>query len=658
MIPELGHFALVAAGLIALIQCIVPLWGVYCRHSQWLAMGRSAAITQFLLVAFAFGALAWAFIAKDYSVRYVAEQSNSHLPLGYRISAVWGGHEGSLLLWAFILSIWTAGVALFSRSLPLILMARVLAVMGAVAAGFILFLLATSDPFARSLPYFPVDGQDLNPLLQDIGLIFHPPILYMGYVGFSVAFAFAIAGLLGGHLDAAWARWMRPWTLAAWGFLSLGIALGSWWAYSELGWGGWWFWDPVENASLMPWLAGTALIHSLAATEKRGVFKAWTVLLAIMAFSLSLLGTFLVRSGVLTSVHAFASDPTRGLFILGFLLIVIGGSLMLFALRANTLGGSARYGILSREMALLMNNVLLMTAASIVLLGTLYPLLADILNLGKISVGPPYFNALLVPLAEMILVLLGVGMVVRWKQHSWKTLAFTLWKPAVFAVFCGLIAPLWVQGDYGLRTSIVFLLVGWVFAVSVWDFISKIQMGKKGFWLGLKNLKFSYVGMLFAHLGFVVTVIGITMASLYSLEKDIRLAPGETFTEASYHIIFETAKTIQGPNYDAVQGVFQVYQGNEWVAQLHPEKRTYWVRQDQMTEAAIDAGWTRDIYIALGEPLDDHAWAVRIYIKPFVRWIWAGALLMALGAVCVVVDRRYRVLQNRELANHREVFHV
>ncbi len=642
MIPEIGYFALIAAWVVAVVQCLLPLWGSYRLQQQfWMQIARPAAVTQHLLVWIAFLALVWAFVEKDYSINYVVEQSNSALPVYYRIAAVWGGHEGSLLLWALVLSGWSAAVALFSRSLPPILVARIISIMGAVAVGFILFLLATSNPFTRSLPYFPVDGKDLNPLLQDVGLIFHPPILYMGYVGFSVAFAFAIAGLLGGRLDAAWARWMRPWTIAAWCFLSLGIALGSWWAYAELGWGGWWFWDPVENASFMPWLTGTALIHSLAATEKRGVFKAWTALLAIITFSLSLLGTFLVRSGVLTSVHAFASDPTRGLFILIFLCVVIGGSLTLFAFRANTLTTSARYKVFSRETLLLGNNILLAVAASIVLLGTLYPLLADVLGLGKISVGPPYFNALLVPLAHLLLILLGIGMVVRWKDQSAKAAWQTLRKPALFAVIVGLLLPLFAQGNYQIRAALALIFVFWVVGVCITDLLVKVRAAET-LWQGIKRIKPSYWGMLCAHIGFVVTVVGITMASLYSLDKDIRLAPGESIDMASFAVTFQGVRDVRGPNYDAIQGEFDVYQSNHFITRLYPEKRTYWVRQDRLTEAAIDTGWTRDIYVALGEPLDKGAWAVRIYVKPFVRWMWGGAVLMALGGLLVIIDRRYR----------------
>jgi cytochrome c-type biogenesis protein CcmF len=576
----------------------------------------------------------------DFSVAYVAHNSNSALPWYYKFSAVWGAHEGSLLLWAFILAGWTFAVAVFSRQLPEDMLARVLGVMGLISIGFLLFLIVTSNPFERLLPQVPVDGRDLNPLLQDFGLIVHPPMLYMGYVGFSVAFAFAIAALLGGRLDAAWARWSRPWTLVAWAFLGLGIALGSWWAYYELGWGGWWLWDPVENASFMPWLVGTALIHSLAVTEKRGVFKSWTVLLAIAAFSLSLLGTFLVRSGVLTSVHAFATDPERGVFILVFLLMVVGGSLTLFALRAPVVKSQVGFGLWSRETLLLVNNLLLVVATAMILLGTLYPLLLDALSGAKLSVGPPYFNAMFVPLIGALMVTLGVGILVRWKDTPLKWLLGMLTPVLITSVVLGGLGSL-LFGDFNWAVLAVSLLAAWVVIASIRDLLDKTR--HKGLLKGMRSLAPSYWGMHLAHLGLAVCAIGVVLTSHQSAERDLRLAPGESLSLGGHEFVFEGAVHHEGPNFTSDKATIRVLDGDKQIATLHPEKRLYTVQQMPMTEAGIDAGFTRDLYVALGEPLGDGAWAVRVHIKPFVRWIWLGALMMGLGGVLAAGDRRYRV---------------
>jgi len=562
------------------------------------------------------------------------------LPWYYKFSAVWGAHEGSLLLWAFILAGWTFAVAIFSRQLPEDMLARVLGVMGLISIGFLLFLIVTSNPFERLLPQVPMDGRDLNPLLQDFGLIVHPPMLYMGYVGFSVAFAFAIAALLGGRLDAAWARWSRPWTLVAWAFLGLGIALGSWWAYYELGWGGWWFWDPVENASFMPWLVGTALIHSLAVTEKRGVFKSWTVLLAIAAFSLSLLGTFLVRSGVLTSVHAFATDPERGVFILVFLLMVVGGSLTLFALRAPVVKSQVGFGLWSRETLLLVNNLLLVVATAMILLGTLYPLLLDALSGAKLSVGPPYFNAMFVPLMAALMLTLGVGIMVRWKDTPVKWLLGMLTPVLITSVVLGGLGSL-LFGDFNWAVLAVSLLAAWVVIASVRDLLDKTR--HKGLLKGARSLAPSYWGMHLAHLGLAVCAIGVVLTSHQSSERDLRLAPGESLSLGGYEFVFEGAVHHEGPNFTSDKATIRVFDGDKQIATLHPEKRLYTVQQMPMTEAGIDAGFTRDLYVALGEPLGDGAWAVRVHIKPFVRWIWLGALMMGLGGALAASDRRYRV---------------
>ena len=640
MIPELGHLAMILALCLAAVQATLPLIGAWRGDRMWMGLGQPAAYGQFVFLAFAFVCLSYAFMVDDFSVAYVAQNSNSALPWYYKFSAVWGAHEGSLLLWAFILSGWTFAVAVFSRQLPEDMLARVLGVMGLISVGFLLFLIVTSNPFTRLLPQAPGDGRDLNPLLQDFGLIVHPPMLYMGYVGFSVAFAFAIAALLGGRLDAAWARWSRPWTLVAWAFLGVGISLGSWWAYYELGWGGWWFWDPVENASFMPWLVGTALIHSLAVTEKRGVFKSWTVLLAIAAFSLSLLGTFLVRSGVLTSVHAFATDPERGVFVLVFLLLVVGSSLTLFALRAPVVKSQVGFGLWSRETLLLVNNLLLVVATAMILLGTLYPLLLDAISGAKLSVGPPYFNAMFVPLMAALMLTLGVGVLVRWKDTPLKWLLGMLGPVLIAAVVLGGLGSL-VFGDFNFAVLAVCLLAAWVVLAAVRDLLDKTR--HKGLVKGARGLSPSYWGMHLAHLGLAVCAIGVVLTSHQSAERDLRLAPGESLELDGYHFVFDGAEHHEGPNFTSDRATVRVFDGERQIATLHPEKRLYTVQQMPMTEAGIDPGFTRDLYVALGEPLGDGAWAVRVHIKPFVRWIWLGGLMMAFGGVLAASDRRYRV---------------
>ncbi|HAG77151.1 cytochrome C biogenesis protein CcmF [Stutzerimonas stutzeri] len=640
MIPELGHLAMILALCLAVVQATLPLIGAWRGDRQWMGLAQPAAWGQFAFLGFSFACLTYAFMVDDFSVAYVAHNSNSALPWYYKFSAVWGAHEGSLLLWAFILAGWTFAVAIFSRQLPEDMLARVLGVMGLISIGFLLFLIVTSNPFERLLPQVPMDGRDLNPLLQDFGLIVHPPMLYMGYVGFSVAFAFAIAALLGGRLDAAWARWSRPWTLVAWAFLGLGIALGSWWAYYELGWGGWWFWDPVENASFMPWLVGTALIHSLAVTEKRGVFKSWTVLLAIAAFSLSLLGTFLVRSGVLTSVHAFATDPERGVFILVFLLMVVGGSLTLFAMRAPVVKSQVGFGLWSRETLLLVNNLLLVVATAMILLGTLYPLLLDALSGAKLSVGPPYFNAMFVPLIGALMLTLGVGILVRWKDTPLKWLLGMLTPVLITSVVLGGLGSL-LFVDFNWAVLAVSLLAAWVVIAGIRDLLDKTR--HKGLFKGMRSLAPSYWGMHLAHLGLAVCAIGVVLTSHQSAERDLRLAPGESLSLGGYEFVFEGAVHHEGPNFTSDKATIRVLDGDKQIATLHPEKRLYTVQQMPMTEAGIDAGFTRDLYVALGEPLGDGAWAVRVHIKPFVRWIWLGALMMGLGGVLAASDRRYRV---------------
>jgi cytochrome c-type biogenesis protein CcmF len=635
MIPEIGHMALILALCTALVQATLPVIGAHRGIASWIAVAKPAARAQLLFMALSFGCLTWAFLANDFSVQYVAANSNTALPTIYLISGVWGAHEGSLLLWALTLSIWTTAVSLFSRSVPDAMVARVIGVMGMISVGFLLFMLFTSNPFER-LPMPPAEGRDLNPLLQDPGLAIHPPMLYMGYVGFSVAFAFAIAAMLGSRLDTAWARWSRPWTNVAWVFLTLGIVLGSWWAYYELGWGGWWFWDPVENASFMPWLVGTALIHSLAVTEKRGAFKAWTVLLAIFAFSLSLLGTFLVRSGVLTSVHAFATDPERGVFILAFLGVVIGGSLLLYSWRASEVRSTVHFNLISRETGLLLNNVLLVVAAASILLGTLYPLLLDALGLGKISVGPPYFNSVFIPLTLPLAALVGVGAFARWRQESVAALWRKLRLPLAASVVAGLAYAAFLTPRFSWAAALGMVLAFWVvLATLAWV---KTQMKPGDLLNGASRGRW---GMVLGHLGIAVFVVGITLTSLYSSEKDIRLEVGQSYSMSDYAFTFEGAKFFSGPNYNGYRGQVAIaYEGSP-LTTLHPEKRNYRSGMP-MTEAGIDAGLTRDLFVALGEPLgNEGAWSLRIYHKPFVRWIWLGGLLMALGGLLAASDRRY-----------------
>ena len=649
MTPELGHFLLWLALGCAFVLGAVPLAGAVKVRADWMAVARPLAFWQFVLIFGAYVCLTTSFIQHDFSVEYVATHSNSALPFWYRVAAVWGGHEGSMLLWLLMQSGWTLAVALFSRSLPLPMLARVLAVMGWLSVGFVLFTLVTSNPFDRLIPA-AADGRDLNPLLQDPGLIFHPPMLYMGYVGFSVAFAFAVAALLAGKLDATWARWTRPWTLTAWLFLTLGIALGSWWAYYELGWGGWWFWDPVENASFMPWLVGTALIHSLAVTEKRGAFTAWTVLLAIAAFSLSLLGTFLVRSGVLTSVHAFATDPARGLFILVFLVIVIGTSLGLYAWRAPRMGLGARFENVSRETFLLLNNVLLVAATAAVFLGTLYPLLLDAVGMGKISVGPPYFDAVFVPLMAPLLFLMGVGPLARWKQAALPDLARRLrWALGVAAVAA--VVGAWIGGRTSWLAGLGLLLAFWIVAAvaaDLWERIRPAGGVRASVLHRLSQIPRAVVGMMVAHLGMAVFVFGVTMVNTGQIERDIVMAPGDKTEFAGWELSFGGVREVQGANYRAVQGLLVLSRDGREVARLAPEKRVYRVQSSPMTEAAIRSRPTGDIYVALGQPSDGDAWLVRMHYKPFITSIWGGCLLMALGGLLAATDRRYRLARREQ----------
>ncbi len=649
MIAEFGQYTLALALAVSAILGTLPMIGSFVRGptgARLIAVDRPAALLLAALAILAFVSLGALFVRNDFSVLLVATHSNLHLPLHYRIAATWGSHEGSMLLWVLILSFWTGAVSFFSSSLPDVLRARILSTMGLVGVGFLLFLLFTSNPFERLMPP-AADGRDLNPLLQDPGMVFHPPLLYMGYVGLSVAFAFSVAGLIGGRFDAAWARWARPWTVVAWCFLTLGIALGSFWAYYELGWGGWWFWDPVENASFMPWLVATALIHSLAVAEKRGTFKSWTVLLAILGFGLSLLGTFLVRSGVLTSVHAFATDPARGVFILFFLSIVVGGSLTLFAARAPAIGNGPGFSAVSRESLLLANNVLLVVAMAAVLLGTLYPLILDTLEMGKISVGPPYFDAVFVPLMAPALFLMGIGPIARWKRAELPELFARLrWALAV-AVVASLLLPLTVDG-FRPMTSIGLFFALWI-AGCVLVAVLDMLRGHDGR-LSLRRAKMhpaSAWGMHFAHLGVAIFVTGVTLVNSYAVDRELRMEMGQTVQLGAYSIHFVGLQPVAGPNYDATRGRFEVRRADAApdsapIAVLSPEKRLYRANGQAMTEAAIDRSFTRDVYLSMGEPVGPDAWVVRAHVKPFVDWIWLGCLAMALGGFVSAADRRYR----------------
>ncbi|MGQ0697550.1 MAG: heme lyase CcmF/NrfE family subunit [Panacagrimonas sp.] len=650
MIAELGHFALWLALAVALVQAVVPTVGYARRNLRWMALATTAAQTQFALVLVAYFCLSHVFWMNDFSVAYVAANSHSQLPLIYRLSAVWGAHEGSLLLWMLMLAGWSFAVSVFNRRLPSEVSSLVLASLGAVSIGFLLFMLLTSNPFERSFPV-PLEGRDLNPLLQDPGLIIHPPMLYMGYVGFSVAFAFAIAALVTGRLDAAWARWARPWTTTAWLFLTMGITLGSWWAYNELGWGGWWFWDPVENASFMPWLVGTALIHSLAVTEKRGLLQSWTILLSIVAFSLSLLGTFLVRSGVLVSVHAFATDPARGVFILAFLAAVVGGALTLYAVRAPRLIRQGQMEMASREGFLLLNNVFLVTAAAAVLLGTLYPLAIDALGLGKISVGPPYFNAVFLPLMAPLAVLVGLAGVMSWKRARLRESLWPLRWLAVAAVVIGVALPFVTQGRGSLAASVGAALAVWVLATSVQE-VWRRARAKPSMLTGLRSVPRGAWGMTMAHFGLGVWTLGVAFTSTFSVEKDVRLSPGASADIGRYAFRFDGVTHVEGPNFKSDTGSVVIERNGREIARLAPEKRLYPSQGSVMTEAAVDHNPLRDLYVALGEPIDKNNaagdWALRLYYKPMMRLVWLGGVLMFFGGILAASDRRYRLARKVE----------
>ncbi|WP_201608903.1 heme lyase CcmF/NrfE family subunit [Psychrobacter immobilis] len=650
LITELGYFALLTAFVLAILQVVLPTIGVMRDQVAWQRLAPSLAWAQFAAMAISFGALMAGFYFNDFSLVYVTQHSNTLLPWYYKLSATWGGHEGSLLLWMTIMATWCALVSYFSRGLPLSMRARVLVILAGVQMMMLAMLIFTSSPFDRTLPNLPVDGADLNPVLQDFGLIIHPPMLYMGYVGMVVPFAFCMAALWEGRLDAVWTRWSRPWALAAWGFLTLGIALGSWWAYYELGWGGWWFWDPVENASLMPWLAGLALLHSLAVTEKRGVFKAWTIMLAIFAFALSLLGTFLVRSGVITSVHSFAADPTRGLVILVILGIIVGGGLLMFAIRGWRLTVESQYQLISRESFLVINNVIILISTLVVLLGTLYPIIADAFNLGQVSVGPPYFNALFVPLTWLLLIAMGMGSNIRWKKDSRPLLGVGM-VIAVSSLVLAAIIAYFVSPSDMLNIGVTLTVSFWVLFWMVVDFKDKTK-NAPSFFKGLGQLRLSYWGQQTAHIGVIIAVIGVAFTSTLSIERDVALGENDTVHVQGYDFEVKDFHEVRGSNFDGVQAQVEVTKNGRKVTTLYPEKRTYVISMMPMTEAAIDASLMRDVYVALGEPIaeDSNKWAVRIYVKPLIRWIWLGAIIMALGGLLSMLDSRYRIKKTKTSA--------
>ena len=647
MIAELGNYGLALALALSIFLAILPLVGAEKGNAKLMNLGRPLTWAMFLALSLSFGSLFYLFAVNDFSVQYVVNNSNSTLPLQYRLSAVWGSHEGSLLLWIWLLALWAVGVATFTRKMPEEAVARVLSVMGLISIGFMVFIIFSSNPFNRTFPDFPADGRELNPMLQDVGLIFHPPLLYMGYVGFSVAFAFAIASLMTGKLDTAWARWSRPWTMAAWVFLTLGIVLGSWWAYYELGWGGWWFWDPVENASLMPWLAGTALIHSLAVTEKRSTFKAWTVLLAILAFSLCLLGTFLVRSGILVSVHAFASDPTRGLYILAYLVFVIGGSLLLYAFQGTkikSLDNSQRY---SRETLLLLNNVMLMAFLSVVFLGTILPLIHKQIGLGSVSIGAPFFNQMFLILMVPFAFILGIGPLVKWRRDQISAIRTPVMISLVMMIALGFGLP-YLVGDRITATSVMGVMMSAIIVIlSLYEMHTRATH-RHSFLTGTLKLSRSHWGMVFAHLGVAMTVFGIAMSHNFSIEKDVRMREGDSVQILDYNFTFKGLKITDGANYQGGTADIEITRNGKLEATLHAEKRFYNVSKMGMTDAAIDWGFTRDLYAALGEQLDDGSWGLRLYYKPFIRWIWLGGVFMALGGLLCMLDKRYRIRVREE----------
>lgn len=653
MVPELGNFALILAFCLSILLGVLPMIGAARGNVIWMGLARPLTAGVFVFLSISLFILGYSFVTDDFSVQFVANHSNTMLPIYYKITAVWGGHEGSFLFWTWMLGGWMLAVAIFSKAMPDEFVARVLAIMGLICVGYTLFMLATSNPFDRVLPLPPADGADLNAALQDFAFIIHPPSLYMGYVGFSVVFAFAIAALISGRLDSAWARWCRPWANAAWAILTLGLSLGSWWAYYELGWGGWWAWDPVENPPMITWLLGAAMIHSLAATEKRGVFKSWTVLLAIMAFASSLLGTFITRSGLLTSVHAFATDPTRGVYILGFLALIIGGSLVLYAIRAPVLKSEFGFGSLSREVFLLANNMILVVASSAILLGTLYPMVYQAVSGGDlISVGPPYFNAIFVPLMGILAVLMAIGPISRWKRTSLSYLRQQLTKVALASIVLGIVIPVLLTMEVPLATIGTVILSLWIVLVMLRDIKSKIA-NKPSVSAGLRSLSVSYWGMTLAHFGFVMTMAGACLTSIYSIERSVLLQPGQSADLGRYNFRFEGTRPVQGPNFIADEATIVVSRNGEFYKNLYPQKRLYTASGTPTSHMGIDGRFLRDLFTTLGDPRENGAWSMTVYVKPFVRWIWIGTIFIALGGVLAVTDKRYRQFKVRQAARLR-----
>lgn len=648
MIPELGSFSLILALCLSVLLGTLPIAGAHTNNQIWMNLARPLAAGIFVFLGISISILAYAFVTDDFSVSFVALHSNTLLPMRYKLTAVWGGHEGSFLLWTFMLAGWMLAVGIYSKSMPLEFVSRVLGVLGILIFSYILFMLATSNPFDRIVPLPPADGADLNSALQDFGFIIHPPTLYMGYVGFSVVFAFAIAALLSGRMDAAWARWSRPWANVSWAILTIGIALGSWWAYYELGWGGWWAWDPVENPPLITWLFGTALIHSLAVTEKRGVFKSWTVLLAILAFSGSLLGTFITRSGLLTSVHAFASDPSRGFFILGILGVAIGGSLLLYALRAPLMKADFGFDLTSRELFLLANNVILVVSAASVFLGTLFPMVYQAITDDLISIGPPYFNTIFVPLMMLLFVFVGIGPMSRWKRTSISYLVAQLSKVLAASIGLGIFLPLVVLMEFSMAATVTMILASWIVLTIGKDISSKIA-NKRSLAAGFTSLSLSYYGMQLAHFGIALMLVGASLTSYFSVERGVLLSPGESVDLGAYNFTLEGSSRIEGPNYVGEEAEITVTRDGDLVTDLHPERRIYVATGTPSTEMAIDAGFLRDLFVTLGEQKSDGAWSMTIYVKPFIRWIWLGAIFMAFGGTLAAGDKRYRRLRARQL---------
>jgi cytochrome c-type biogenesis protein CcmF len=633
MIPEIGQFAMILALLLAAAQAFFGIAGPWRGNPRLMQAVYPAVAGQFVMLALAFGCLVWSLVVNDFSVKLVVLHSNTALPIYFRVAAAWGNHEGSLLFWVFVLSVWTLSVAAFSTSLPRAFVARVLGVLGVISLGFLLFSLATSNPFERLQPA-RFDGIDLNPVLQDIGLTIHPPMLYVGYVGFSVAFAFACAAMLEGKLDQTWARWTRPWTTVAWMFLTMGIALGAWWAYYELGWGGYWAWDPVENSILMPWLLGTALIHSLSVTDKRGLFKSWTLLLAIMAFSFCLLATFMVRSGVLVSVHSFAADPKRGIFILTFLALMIGGSLSLYLWRAPLLRSEAGFDLVSRESFLLFNNILLVVATAVVFGGTMAPFIADLAGLGTMSVGPPYFNPMFLLPMLPLLALVSIGTFARWKRGQLGESRRRILGSLALALVLGLAVMLGLYTDRSVLGPVGVVLGLWIIVSALIDPIDRWRRGL--------SVSAAILGMTLAHIGLGIVTTGLTTMESRRVERDVALSPGQQVDVGRYSFRFLGTEDVDGPNYQATRGRIEVFHDGKPQTILLPERRNYWVQQQSLAEAAVGVSWSRDVLATMGDEVGKGAWSLRLQVRPLMRLVWLGAFLMACGGFLATLDRRYR----------------